>query len=513
MESLRPVLILDFGSQYTQLITRRIREMKVYSVVVPCTTPFDEIQKMNPTGVILSGGPNSVYDAEAPVADEKVFSLQVPVLGICFGLHWMVKTQGGKVKPAEQREYGLAQLEIENSSRLLKGLPSPLRVWNSHGDEAETLPPGFDVAGRTENTVSVIENPGRNLYAVAFHPEVRHTDRGGEILQKFVFDICGAQRNWTHSSFIEDTVGRIRQKVGESAKAVCALSGGVDSTVAATLVHRAIGERLTCVFVDNGLLRHNELKRVSELLRDQFHLEVHAVDASARFLKRLEGVSDPEKKRKIIGEEFIRVFEEEATRWGEIDYLVQGTLYPDVIESVSVKGPAATIKSHHNVGGLPEKLRFKLIEPLRELFKDEVRAVGLELGLSEEILWQHPFPGPGLAVRIAGEITPERLRRVREADRIVLEEIRQAGFYRKLWQAFAVLLPVSSVGVMGDARSYGSTISLRAVESDDGMTADWARLPPELLQRIATRIVNEVKGINRVVYDITSKPPGTIEWE
>ena len=512
MSSLRPVLILDFGSQYTQLIARRIREMEVYSLIVPCTVPFAEIEKMNPTGVILSGGPSSVYDEDAPACDDRVFSLPVPILGICYGLHLLTRAKGGKIKPAARREYGFAQLDIESPADLLAGLPSPLKVWNSHGDEIDELPPGFRVAGRTENTVAVIENSKDRFYAVAFHPEVRHTEHGKEILHRFVFDICRAERNWSHRSFIEESVAEIREEVGDG-RAVCALSGGVDSTVAATLVHRAIGDRLVCVFVDNGVLRHAELERVSSLLRDKFHLKVKAVDASARFLTRLKGVIDPEQKRKIIGEEFIRVFEEEAARLGEVDYLVQGTLYPDVIESVSVQGPAAMIKSHHNVGGLPTQLKFKLIEPLRELFKDEVRAVGKELGLSEEILWQHPFPGPGLAVRIVGEITEERLRMVREADRIIMTEIRQAGLYRCLWQSFAVLLPVSSVGVMGDARSYGATVALRAVESEDGMTADWAHLPADLLRRISTRVVNEVKGVNRVVYDITSKPPGTIEWE
>ena len=512
MDSTRPILILDFGSQYTQLIARRIREMEVYSLIVPCSVPLAEVVRRNPLGVVLSGGPSSVYDPDAPACDPGVFALQVPLLGICYGLQWLAKVKGGKVTPTARREYGYTQLDIEPPTQLLEGLPSPLRVWNSHGDHVDQVPPDFRIVGRTSNAISVIENPKERFYAVGFHPEVHHTERGRDILQRFVFHICGAERNWSRQSFIQETVARTREEIGKG-RAVCALSGGVDSTVAATLVHRAIGDRLTCIFVDNGVLRQDELSQVSAMLREKFHLQVHAVDASARFLKRLQGVVDPEKKRKIIGEEFIRVFEEEADRAGEIDYLVQGTLYPDVIESVSVKGPAATIKSHHNVGGLPARLKFKLMEPLRELFKDEVRAVGQELGLSEEILWRHPFPGPGLAVRIAGEITEDRLRMVREADRIILAAIRQAGYYRRLWQAFAVLLPVSSVGVMGDSRSYGSTVALRAVESEDGMTADWARLPPDLLQTLATRIVNEVQGVNRVVYDITSKPPGTIEWE
>ncbi len=508
----RPIVVLDFGSQYTQLIARRIREMHVYSVIVPCHIPFEELVRMSPQAVILSGGPASVYDPASPTCDERVFKLNVPILGICYGLQLMSAKLGGKVEPAARREYGFAQLEIFPPSALLAGLSSPLRVWNSHGDHVAEVPPGFHITGRTENAVSVIENFQAKMYAVEFHPEVRHTDRGGEILKRFVQDICGAEPNWFPRSFIEETVEQVREQVGDG-RALCALSGGVDSAVAATLVGRAIGDRLSCVFVDNGLLRKNEFERVSAKLREQAHLNVRAVDCSARFLERLRGVTDPEQKRKIIGEVFIRVFEEEARRLGHLEFLVQGTLYPDVIESVSVKGPAATIKSHHNVGGLPADLQFKLIEPLRELFKDEVRAVGRELGLDEEIVNRQPFPGPGLAVRIVGEVAEERLRMVREADAVVLEEVKAAGLYASLWQSFAVLLPVSSVGVMGDSRTYAFTVAVRAVESEDGMTADWAKLPAPLLERIATRIVNEVKGVNRVVFDITSKPPGTIEWE
>ncbi len=513
-----PVIVLDFGAQYAQLIGRRIREAHVYSMIVPCNIPYDDLVKLHPAALVLSGGPSSVYDLKAPVCDERVLKMGIPVLGICYGLQWMAHKLGGKVEPATRREYGFAQLNIDSKSELLAGFPSPLRVWNSHGDHVAAVPPGFEVTGRTENAVSVIENRDARMYAVEFHPEVRHTDRGGEILQGYVERVCGIQPNWFPRSFIDETVERVRAQVG-SGRALCALSGGVDSAVAATLVGRALGDKLICVFVNNGVLRLNEFERVTAKLREQAHLNVKAVDASARFLSRLRGVTDPEQKRKIIGTEFIRVFEEEAHALGAgsggstIEFLVQGTLYPDVIESVSVKGPAATIKSHHNVGGLPEDLKFKLIEPLRELFKDEVRVVGRELGLDEEIVNRQPFPGPGLAVRIVGDVTEERLRMVREADAIVVEEIRAAGLYTRLWQSFAVLLPVSSVGVMGDARTYASTIAVRAVESEDGMTADWARLPATVLERISTRIVNEVKGVNRVVFDITSKPPGTIEWE
>lgn len=512
MDSTQHVVVIDFGSQYTQLIARRIREAHVAAVIVPCHRPFEDLGRMNPLAVILSGGPASVYDPASPRYDGRIFKLGVPVLGICYGFQWMAAALGGKVEPAPRREYGFAQLRIDPSSELLKSLPSPLRVWNSHGDHVTQVPPGFRVTGWTENAISAMENSEARMYAVEFHPEVRHTEHGEEILRRFVLDLCGVKPNWFPSSFIENTVQRIREQVGEG-RALCALSGGVDSLVAATLAGRALGDQLTCVFVNNGLLRKNEFEKVTEALRTQSHLEVRAVDHSARFIARLRGITDPEKKRKIIGEEFIRVFEEESRKLGEIRYLVQGTLYPDVIESVPVQGPAATIKSHHNVGGLPSDLKFELIEPLRELFKDEVRVVGKELGLSEDLVGRQPFPGPGLAVRIVGEINEDRLRMVREGDAILQEEIRKEGLYYRLWQSFAVLLPVSSVGVMGDARSYGSVIAVRAVESEDGMTADWARLPPALLSRIATRIVNEVKGVNRVVFDITSKPPGTIEWE
>ncbi|MGH9452421.1 MAG: glutamine-hydrolyzing GMP synthase [Terriglobia bacterium] len=507
-----PILILDFGSQYTQLIARRVREMQVSAVILPCNRPFEEFVALNPEAIILSGGPSSVYDPSSPQCDERVLKLKVPVLGICYGLQWMSAKLGGKVEPASRREYGFANLEVERPTQVFDGLPSPLRVWNSHGDHVVELPPGFRVTGRTENAISAIENREMQMYALEFHPEVRHTDRGTDILRNFVFEICGIKPNWFPASFIERTVQNVREQVGGE-RALCAISGGVDSSVAATLVGKALGDRLICVFVDNGLLRKDEFEKVTAMLRRPAHLNVRTIDRSERFLTRLQGVTDPEKKRKIIGEEFIRVFEEEARELGDIRFLVQGTLYPDVIESVSVKGPAATIKSHHNVGGLPPDLNFKLIEPLRELFKDEVRAVGRELGLAEEFVNRQPFPGPGLAVRILGEITQDRLRMVREADAIVVEEVRLAGLYTSLWQSFAVLLPVMSVGVMGDARSYANTVAVRAVESDDGMTADWAKLPSDLLSKIATRVVNEVRGVNRVVLDITSKPPGTIEWE
>jgi GMP synthase (glutamine-hydrolysing) len=484
----------------------------VYAVIVPCNILFDDLVRMSPQALILSGGPSSVYDPASPVCDERVLKLNLPVLGICYGLHWMTYKLGGKVEAAGRREYGFAELDILPSSRLLAGFPSSLKVWNSHGDHVVQVPPGFVITGRTQNAISVIENSAAQMYAVEFHPEVRHTTQGREILQRFVSDVAGIKPNWFPGSFIEQTIQKVHDQVGDK-HALCALSGGVDSAVAATLVGRALGDRLTCVFVDNGLLRQDEFAEVSSKLREQAHLKVKAVDASERFLARLEGITDPERKRKIIGEEFIRVFEAEARALGDVEFLVQGTLYPDVIESVSVKGPAATIKSHHNVGGLPPDLKFKLIEPLRELFKDEVRTVGRELGLDESLISRQPFPGPGLAIRIVGVVTQDRLRMVREADAIVQHEVKIEGLYDRLWQSFAVLLPVSSVGVMGDARTYASTIGIRAVVSEDGMTADWAQLPPTLLQRMATRIVNEVKGANRVVFDITSKPPGTIEWE
>ncbi|MGH9780941.1 MAG: glutamine-hydrolyzing GMP synthase [Candidatus Acidiferrales bacterium] len=512
------IVVLDFGGQYTQLIARRIREQEIFSAILPCNASIEEIKRLEPSGIVLSGGPSSVYDADAPACDAQLLRLGIPVLGICYGMQWMARTLGGNVVKAERREYGPATLDREKDSALFRGLPEHLKVWNSHGDHVAGLPDGFETVGRTDNAVAAIEDKSRRLFGVEFHPEVLHTERGTEILRNFVFEVCGAKKDWDRASFISETVEAIRKRVG-NAHALCALSGGVDSAVAAALVHRAIGGRLVNVFVDTGLLRQNEFAETLELLRGRLGLNVIGVNASEPFLARLNGVTDPEEKRKRIGAEFIAVFAEESRRLAAetggtaMRFLVQGTLYPDVIESVSVKGPSATIKTHHNVGGLPKDLPFELIEPLRDLFKDEVRMIGRELGLPEEILSKHPFPGPGLAVRLLGEITPERLEILRGADAIVVEEIRRGGVYDKVWQAFAVLLPVRSVGVMGDFRTYGYTIAVRVVSSEDAMTADWARLPWEILERISVRVVNEVRGVTRVVYDVSSKPPSTIEWE
>jgi GMP synthase (glutamine-hydrolysing) len=509
------ILILDFGAQYSQLIARRVREQKVYSELQPFNLPIERIRSMEPAGIILSGGPSSVYDADAPRVSPELFELGVPILGICYGVQLAAHVLGGKVTPADHREYGRAQVKLEVASDLFAGfgLGEEVAVWMSHGDRLEALPAGFRGVGTNPSCpYAAVEAPDRRFYGVQFHPEVVHTPRGGEMLANFIFRICGCQPTWTMANFAEEAVAAVKRQVG-AGRAICGLSGGVDSSVAAALVHRAIGERLTCIFVDNGLLRAGERGQVEALFRDAFRMDLRVVDAADRFLSKLAGVTDPERKRKIIGYEFIAVFEEEARRVGGADYLVQGTLYPDVIESVSHKGPSATIKSHHNVGGLPEKMNLRLIEPLRELFKDEVRALGEEVGLPRHVLWRQPFPGPGLAVRVLGEVDKDSCDLLRAADVIIDEEIRAAGLYESIWQSFGVLLPVRSVGVMGDGRTYASTLAVRAVHSRDGMTADWVPLPYEVLGRISSRIVNEVRGINRVVYDITSKPPGTIEWE
>ena len=508
--------ILDFGGQYTQLIARRIRELGVYSEILPCTQPLDEVLAAGYQGLVLSGGPSSVYEEDAPLPDKKLFEAGVPLLGICYGMQAMGYLLGGHVVPAERREYGAAQLKLEGAGGLLDGVEPErddrVSVWMSHGDTVMKPPRGFVSLASTENCpVAAMADRERKFFAVQFHPEVAHTPQGKIVLENFL-RICGARGDWSMPSFIDAAVASIRRQVGTD-RVLCALSGGVDSSVVAVLIHRAVGDQLTCLFVDNGLLRAGEAESVVKTFRDAFKIHLVHVDASRRFLGQLRGVTDPETKRKRIGTEFIAVFEEEARKLGEFPWLAQGTLYPDVIESVSFKGPSATIKTHHNVGGLPERMRFKLVEPLRELFKDEVRQVGALLGLPAEIIWRQPFPGPGLAVRVLGEVTEERLTLLREADAIVQDEVRAAGLERDLWQAFAVLLPVKTVGVMGDFRTYSQVIALRAVMSQDAMTADWARLPYELLGKISNRIINEVKGVNRVVFDISSKPPSTIEWE
>ncbi len=514
------IVILDFGSQYTQLIARRIREFNIFSVVLPCTASLDKVRALKPKGIILSGGPCSVYDADAPAADPAVLAMGVPVLGICYGLQFVVHHLGGKVQAASAREYGHAEVTVVAETPLFRGLPQNLDVWMSHGDEALELPQGFSLTAKTVNAVAGIADEAQRIWAVQFHPEVAHTRQGMELLKNFCLDICGAKQDWTPEHFIQATVERVKAQVGDG-HAICGLSGGVDSSVAAVLVARAIGDRLTCIFVNNGVLRKDEFAKVQKTMREQLGLNVVAVDSAERFLAKLAGVTDPEQKRKVIGNEFIAVFDDEAKKifeaekhvGEEVAWLVQGTLYPDVIESSSVHGPSHTIKSHHNVGGLPADMKLKLIEPLRDLFKDEVRRIGRDLGMPDDIIERQPFPGPGLAVRILGEVTADRVALLQEADEIVVAEIKAAGLYRKVWQSFAVLLPVKSVGVMGDQRTYAYTCAVRAVESEDGMTADWAPLPYEVLRTISSRIVSEVRGINRVVYDITSKPPGTIEWE
>ena len=511
-EAHETIVVLDFGSQYTQLIARRIREAGVYCEILPYHVDPSEIESRDPWGIILSGGPDSVFDADSPHPHEAVYEVSRPLLGICYGMQLMAHKLGGNVHASPDRQYGPATLEVLSESRILQGMPESSQVWMSHGDKIEQAPPGFQIVGRAGEAIAACENLVQQRYGVQFHPEVAHTAEGDTILRNFLFEICECRGDWTVRSFIDDAVERISSQVGDS-QVLCGLSGGVDSTVAAVLVHRAIGDRLTCVFVDNGLLRKNEFEAVLQSFGEHLELNIVGVDAGERFLSRLKGVVDPESKRKAIGEEFIRVFEEQAGPDRDYRYLVQGTLYPDVIESISVKGPSAVIKSHHNVGGLPEEMDLELVEPLRELFKDEVRRVGRALKIPDSVLQRHPFPGPGLAVRILGEIDEERLRILREADQIVLAEIRRAGLYTDVWQAFAVLLPVQTVGVMGDDRTYENVAAVRIVDSADGMTADWVKVPYEVLAAISSRMVNEVPGINRVVYDISSKPPSTIEWE
>lgn len=509
------ILILDFGSQYTQLIARRVREAQVYCEIHPFNLKLEKIKAFDPVGIILSGGPSSIYDKGAPVADKDVLGLGVPVLGICYGMQYMTYLLKGVVAKATEREYGNAYVTIRDTRRLFHGFNRRQQeiVWMSHGDRIDEMPPGFKVLASSKNSpIAAMADPSRKLYGVQFHPEVAHTPKGTRVLKNFLFRVCGCEPLWTMSSFVERTVSDLGERIGDE-RVICGVSGGVDSTITAVLLNKAVGSRLTCIFVDNGLLRRGEAQEVMELFHDLYHINIHTVDASEHFLRKLKGVTDPEQKRKIIGREFITVFEKKAKDLGSAKYLAQGTLYPDVIESVSFKGPSATIKSHHNVGGLPDVMNLDLVEPLRELFKDEGRQVGIELGLPRDMVMRQPFPGPGLAVRILGEVTPERLEILRSADVILLDEIRRADLYEKVWQSFAVLLPVKTVGVMGDERTYENVVALRIVDSLDAMTADWTRVPYEILARISNRIINEVRGVNRVVYDISSKPPSTIEWE
>ncbi|MCX7735980.1 MAG: glutamine-hydrolyzing GMP synthase [Candidatus Kapabacteria bacterium] len=513
MQSTEKIIILDFGSQYTQLIARKVREIGVYAEIYPFNISIEKLKELNPTGIILSGGPSSVYEDGAPIPSFDVFAMGIPVLGICYGLQLIAYQKGGAVDKAARREFGRASLEILNFEDIFAGVSQNTQVWMSHGDHLTKAPEGYEIIAKSENSeICAVRSPDKRIYGVQFHPEVHHTTEGKKILENFVRKICGCKEVWNAQSFITSTIEKIKNLVGDEG-VILALSGGVDSTVAAVLLHKALGDKLHCVHIDSGLMRTNESQTIVNLFKDSFNIPIELVDGSGLFLSRLHGVEDPELKRKIIGTAFIDLFEVAAKKFNDAKWLAQGTLYPDVIESVSIKGPSATIKSHHNVGGLPEKMHLKILEPFRELFKDEVRAVGRELGVPEWFVNRHPFPGPGLAIRILGAVTKERLEVLRKADDIYLEEIRNAGLYNHIWQAFAVLLPVSSVGVMGDERTYENVCALRAVTSTDGMTADWFEFPNDVLAKISNRIINEVRGINRVVYDITSKPPGTIEWE
>jgi GMP synthase (glutamine-hydrolysing) len=508
------ILILDFGSQYTQLIARRIRENKVFSKIIPYNTPAKEIASFHPKGLIFSGGPASVVQKKSPYPDKNIFKLGIPILGICYGMQVIAEMSGGKVRHTGKREYGKAELFIDDNSDLFRTLPGNFTCWASHGDYLSKLPPGFMVSAHTQNTpIAAMKNKKRRIFGVQFHPEVTHTEKGNQIISNFLYKVSGCLGRWTMQSFIKESIENIKKTAGKD-KVVLGLSGGVDSSVTAILVHRAIGKKLRSIFIDNGLLRKDEPQQIKKVFRNMYHLNLDYVDRSKRFLMRLKGITEPEAKRKIIGEEFVKIFEEEAKKIKGVKYLAQGTLYPDVIESISPTGaPSSRIKSHHNVGGLPLHMRLKLIEPLRELFKDEVRSIAQELGLPETIIYRQPFPGPGLAIRIIGEVTEERLKILREVDMRVIEEIRNANLYVQVWQSFAILLPIKTVGVMGDVRTYENVVALRCVSSLDGMTADWVRLPYEVLEKISNRIINEVKGVNRVVYDISSKPPATIEWE
>jgi len=508
------IVIIDFGSQYNQLIARRVRECRVYCQILPPDVSIAHIRSLKPSGLILSGGPSSIYEENSPKADPEIFNLGIPVLGICYGMQFMADALGGTVKRAGKREYGFAELNISKAEGIFKGIDPKTISWMSHGDSIEAMPKGFEMTASTENTeIAAACHPEKKLYGLQFHPEVEHTPKGKDMLKNFLFDVCGCKKTWTMKSFAKEATAQIRETVGDK-KIILGLSGGVDSSVTALLIHRAVGKNLTCIFVDNGLLRKNEAEKLKKTLTQNLDINIRFVDASEDFLKALAGVTDPEKKRKIIGKIFMDVFEAEAGKIKDAEFLGQGTLYPDIIESVSAfGGPTAVIKSHHNVGGLPKNMKLKLVEPLKYLFKDEVRALGKEIALPEELIWRQPFPGPGLAIRVLGEITKERLDILREVDAVLLEEIRNNGYYRKLWQSFAVLLPIKSVGVMGDQRTYENITAIRAVTSKDAMTADWARLPHKLLAHISNRIINEVRGVNRVVYDISSKPPSTIEWE